>query len=139
MTVCCGDAPRTPADDLLGTASGDNCVETITNAIDKTHCYLRNMGAKVVAHKSVLFVVCTTHRDRLRKHIWDHPQITINVANNFRDLGGHIDLNARASVKTSNDRLGRATTSVQLVAILPLPKRRITKRYEPSAYSTRIC
>ena len=87
------------ADDVLITAAGDRMYDSFVLALNSTHEYLQQMGARIAPDKSFN---CASHpkaRAWLEQTFWSKIGQGIEVVNDFRCLGGH--LSARASLKSS--------------------------------------
>ena len=77
--------------------------EHIVAATIATHTFLKKMGARGATHKNILFSSIDTTRQHLRKFKLPYDDNNINVSNNFRDLGAHVNLTATAHSVTLSD------------------------------------
>eukprot|EP00973_Karenia_brevis_P056286 7828944-Karenia_brevis.AAC.1 len=57
-----GAKPRTLADDLLVTTSGDRALHTFQAAVNCTITHLIDIGGRLSAHKSKLYSTFSSHR-----------------------------------------------------------------------------
>ena len=65
-----GAKARALADDMLILAFGDDSAHKLKDALDLTHSFLIDIGAKIAAHKSTTFSTCEKMRAFLRRKIW---------------------------------------------------------------------
>ena len=86
----CNAIPRVLADDLLILNIGRGHLEAFTKALNATHEFLYDMGARVASNKSYNFSNNKGTRTWLRTHIWTKIEATISVINHGRDLGAHF-------------------------------------------------
>ena len=73
--------PRTLADDLLTITSGPRHAETLIEATEQTHTYLKDMGAAVATSKSTLFSITEGGKKLLKNHTWPYDGTKIKVTN----------------------------------------------------------
>ena len=105
-----GTIPRVLADDILILVLGPEHAAKLKQAYDVSHQYLKAMGAQIAADKSAVFSTCRRTRQWLRKHIWEELGENIEVANNIKDLGAHLNLTKSPNAAVLNDRLVKAIT-----------------------------
>ena len=87
------------ADDVLITAAGEQMYNSFVSALNETHDYLQQMGARIAPDKSFNFASHPKAREWLERTLWPMIGQGIEVVNDFRYLGSH--LSARASLKSS--------------------------------------
>ena len=78
------------ADDVMVIAKGRRMLRQYTKALDYTHQYLQDMGAKVAPGKSYNFASTDLRRKWLKETWWEKTQGNIIVVKDLRYLGGHI-------------------------------------------------
>ena len=88
------------AGDVLVLAKGPDMVGNAAEAIDKTHEYVHDMGAKVVPDKSYNFASAKVAMEWLRDTWWEGIRSKIEVVNDFRYLGAHLNAKATCASKT---------------------------------------
>lgn len=112
-----GVKPRVFADDIMLYAKGDGHEEALTKSYGTTHRYLEDMGARLAPSKSSIFSTSKATRSRMRLHKWQYAgDAVIQVINNFRDLGAHVNLTNAANSKTINDRVAKGVGKVHRIA-----------------------
>ena len=78
------------ADDVLILATGPSMVSNAAEAIDKTHAYLHQMGAKVAPDKSYNFASTAQAKKWLQDTWWEGIKSKLEVVDDFRYLGAHL-------------------------------------------------
>ena len=99
---CFNDVPcYILADDVLIPAYGEQMYDNFVNALNTTHDYLQQMGARIAPDKSYNFASHIKAREWLKHTLWSKigQGIEVTVVNDFRYLGAH--LSARASLKST--------------------------------------
>ena len=127
------------ADDVLITAAGEQMYNSFVSALNDTHDYLQQMGARIAPEKSFNFASHLKAREWLERTLWSKIGQGIEVVNDFRYLGSH--LSARASLKSSTltKRLRQALQQLRRLrtcSATPIAKARaiITKIYAGALY-----
>ena len=111
---------RILADDVLLTAMGDNHMEHFIKAYSTMLEFLQDMGAKVSIKKSYLFSTEPRFRNFLKDFQWPHINCKINVVNDIRDLGAHLNVSARHIGTTLTQRMSEALPKVRRLGWLTL-------------------
>ena len=78
------------ADDVLILALGENMLGQFAKALNATHDFLQQMGAKVAPNKSYNFASGRKAANWLRQTTWDFIGATIEVVIDLRYLGAHL-------------------------------------------------
>ena len=107
------------ADDVLITAAGEQMYNSFVSALNETHDYLQQMGARIAPDKSFNFASHPKAREWLERTLWPMIGQGIEVVNDFRYLGSH--LSARASLKSSTltKRLRQALQQLRRLRTCP--------------------
>ena len=92
------------ADDIMVVAKGGGMVRKFAQALDKTHMYLRDMGARVAPEKSYNFASNKEARKWLAETRWPAINGTIKVVEDFRYVGAHINTTGAKRTQTLDDR-----------------------------------
>ena len=92
------------ADDIMLMASGGGMVRKFATALDKTHRYLEDMGAKVAPDKSFNFASNKEARKWLAETKWPTINAVIKVVEDFRYVGAHINTSNSKKTQTIDDR-----------------------------------
>ena len=114
-----GVRARDLADDILMIASGEGHHERLIQAVEQAYQYMRDMGAKVATHRSILFASSPATRSKLRTHTWNCGD-RIPVVGHARDLGARLATSNRLFSATLRARLQTATTMVRKIHRLPI-------------------
>lgn len=80
--------PKVLADDVLIIATGARMIKRLARAIDATHEFLHDLGAKVAPSKCFNFASNTTARKWLEDTWWEGTVAKIPVLKDFRYVGG---------------------------------------------------
>ena len=96
------------ADDVMVLTAGPNMARGVADAIDGTHAYLHDLGAKVAPDKSYNFSSSNVVRSCLESTWWEGIQSKIEVNKDFRYLGAHITSSNKRNSKTLNARWDKA-------------------------------
>eukprot|EP00969_Alexandrium_andersonii_P085795 3782210-Alexandrium_andersonii.AAC.2 len=105
---------------LLDTPQGVE--EEYIKAVSCTLAFVQDLGAHIAAHKSFS---ATTHKSvraslKRRTIVVQGQVYALPVAQDFRDLGGHISTTAQSVAPTLTKRLARAPQVCRAVAALPI-------------------
>ena len=111
---------RILADDVLLTAMGDNHMEHFVKAYSTMLEFIQDMGAIVSIKKSYLFSTEPRFRTFLKDFQWPHINCKINVVNNIRDLGAHINVSVHHIGTTLTQRMAESLPKIRRLAWLPL-------------------
>ena len=98
------------ADDVLIIAQGRSMIGAAAEAINKTHLYLKKMGAKVTEGKSYNFATTKNARTWMEETWWEHLDDKISVAKQLRYLGAHINTDSNCRSGTLEERWTKAIT-----------------------------
>ena len=71
------------ADDVLILAKGPNMLHNFAKALNQTHDYLQQMGAKIAPDKSFNFASCSKAQKWLTETLWTHIKTRIEVTRDF--------------------------------------------------------
>ena len=107
------------ADDVLVLCKGERMTVHLATAIDTTHEYLHNMGAKVAPDKSYNFSNRSEASDWLAKTWWQHIDDAIEVVTDFRYLGAHISARSGCQSSTLDKRWDKAIHQLQRMKHIP--------------------
>ena len=92
------------ADDVMIIAKGRRMLRQYTKALDQTHQYLQDMGAKVAPAKSYNFASTEVGRKWLSETWWKKINSSIEVVKDLRYLGGHLSTTTKMSRRTIEAR-----------------------------------
>ena len=92
------------ADDVLILARGDNMLGQFAKALNATHDFLQQMGAKVAPNKSYNFASGRKAATWLRETTWEFIDATIEVVTDLRYLGAHLTTRQEPTSATLEDR-----------------------------------
>ena len=92
------------ADDVMIIAKGRRMLRQYTKALDQTHQYLQDMGAKVAPAKSYNFASTELGRKWLSETWWKKISSSIEVVKDLRYLGGHLSTTIKMSRGTIEAR-----------------------------------
>ena len=115
-----GATPKVLADDILVVASGNRCTAVYASALDLTHQYMEDIGAKVSIKKSFNFASHKAARKWLGTTVWPTLKSQIAVLSNFRYLGAHISIGTRMANSTQTARINKAAAMLKRAARLPV-------------------
>ena len=107
------------ADDVLMVATGEGMLNSIAEAINKTHSYLHAMGARVAPDKSYNFASSSEARKWLEQTWWDGIRSKIEVVPDFRYLGAHINTAKHCVSNTLDERWNKAMESLKRLRFIP--------------------
>ena len=107
------------ADDVLVIATGEDMVKNLAEAINKTHSYLHDMGAKVAPDKSYNFASTSTARRWLDDTWWEGIGAKIAVVKDFRYLGAHITTGQACVSSTLTKRWDTAQAQLKRLRYVP--------------------
>ncbi len=113
--------PRCLADDLLIFATGNQHQSRYINAMNTSKQYFADIGARIADRKCFSFAGDPKTREFLAAYVWDQNGLQIPTVNNFRDIGGHLNLTAANNGNTLTDRMHKSTLMVKRLRWLPLP------------------
>ena len=107
------------ADDVLVWAEGELMVGHLAKALDTTHEYLHDMGAKVAPSKSYNFASDSKAAKWLKETIWDHLHAKIEVVSDFRYLGAHLTTRLSPTSSTMEARWEKALNQLKRLRYVP--------------------
>ena len=90
-----------------------------TGALNATHKYLHQMGARVAPDKSYNFASTLKAKKWLSETGWEHNGSDIQVITDFRYLGAHLTTRHAASSSTLDKRWEKGQAAIQIAKILP--------------------
>ena len=96
------------ADDVLVLAEGADMVGRLRDALNITHEYLNDMGARVAPTKSYNFASSKKAAEWLKKTTWDHIGAKIKMVNDLRYLGSHLTTRLKPTSSTLGARFEKA-------------------------------
>ena len=99
------------ADDVLIIAAGIKMLSKFAKALNATHQYLHQMGAKVAPDKSYNFASCLKARNWLTEIMWKHIDSSIHVITDFRYLGAHLTARQATNSSTLDKRRGKRNSN----------------------------
>jgi hypothetical protein len=88
-------------------------------ALNATHQYLHQMGAKVAPDKSYNFASCIKAKKWLAQTHWEHIDSGIQVITDFRYLGAHLTTRHAASSSTLDKRWDKAKQQLKKLRFCP--------------------
>ena len=112
--------PRILADDLLITTRAKGHMVAFIAALNATHEYLHNIGARVAPNKSYNFSTDKSTRTTLRNHDWCNISGHIEVITHGRDLGAHFNFTSGVRCTTITARIDEAVKMCQRLAYIPI-------------------
>ena len=115
-----GVTARILADDIFLAGFGEQGHKVFQQALNATHQYLLDMGARIAPDKSYLFASHANVRQWLRQHVWSVIGTTIPTVLHVRDLGAHLNTTARDIGVTLTGRMQNAALLVAKVHRLPI-------------------
>ena len=107
------------ADDVILIAQGEHMLRDFPEALETTHNYLHEMGAKVAPAKSLNFTRSKTAKTWLADTTWIAIDAKIKAVDDLRYLGGHISTKGNMRNSTLNDRLLKAIEQLRTLRYLP--------------------
>ena len=107
------------ADDVLMVAHGDAMTVNLAKAINKTHAYLHDLGARVAPDESYEFASTTAAKTWLADTWWEGIGAKIEVVKDFRYLGAHLTSGRTCTSSTLHKRWEK--TYVQLKKLRYIP------------------
>lgn len=107
------------ADDVLVLAEGPDMVRRLAEALNSTHEFLQDMGAKVAPAKSYNFASVKSAVTWLAETTWDISGEKIQVVTDFRYLGAHITAIQSPTSSTINDRWENALVQLKRLRFCP--------------------
>ena len=107
------------ADDVLVLAEGATMVGRLAEALDATHEYLNDMGAKVEPAKSYNFASSKKAAVWLKQTTWDHIGAKIKVVTDLRYLGAHLTTRHAPTSPTMDARFEKAITQLKKLRYVP--------------------
>ena len=113
--------PSLLVDDILIIANGGKMADDFKKAMDKTHEYLKDMGAAIAPGKSLLFGSNAKIRRALKKHIWKGVGVAIKVVLHTRDLGAHLNLTRSQNASLAKDRIADTISRVRMIIAMNMP------------------
>ena len=104
--------PRVLADDVCIIAKGSHMLKKLARALNATHRFCQDMGAKIAPTKSLNFATTLVARRWLEQSWWKEIQAAIPVVGDFRYLGAHV--NTGGGGKTALETSGLPMPSLSL-------------------------
>lgn len=134
MQIKAGNKPRVLADDILVMTTGEeNMLHRFAAALDATHSYLIDMGAKIAPDKNSNFASTETARKWLKATYWKKLGTAITVVDNFRYLGAHMNVAGKNTADTLKKRIKQGIMLLHRVAKLP-----VTRAHKATLIRTKI-
>ena len=99
-----GVQPKVLADDVLMVAQGRSMLKKYAKALNFTHLYLQDLGAKVAPTKSYNFSSTEAGRKWLKKTWWPYIHTNISVVKHMTYVGAHLSTTAARKNNTLVDR-----------------------------------
>ena len=98
-------------DDVLIIGTGMKMLSKFAGALNATHKYLHQMGARVAPDKSYNFASTLKAKNWLREIVWGHIGSDIQVIIDFTYLGAHLTTRHAASSSTLDKRWEKRPSS----------------------------
>ena len=118
-----GNFPKTLADDILLLTTGEERrLQRFAKGLDATHTYLLDLGAKIAPDKNLNFCSTSEGRKWLKQTLWEKIDAAIEVVDNFRYLGAHMNISCRNTAETLRKRIRNGTAMLAKVARLPVDR-----------------
>jgi len=111
------------ADDVLMMATGDRMTDHLAKAIDKTHAFLHDLGARVAPDKSYNFASTVAANKWLADTWWEGIGAKIEVVKDFRYLGAHLSSGRTCISSTLQKRWERAYVQLKKLRYIPATTR----------------
>ena len=99
---------------------GDYCYESFVDALNATHRYLEDIGAKMAPYKSFNFASSDSVRVMLSQHVWTSFDKIITVVKFFRYLGASISAAVRLDRSIVGARFSKAVVMARILSKLPI-------------------
>ena len=100
--------PKVLADDVLVIATGARMLRRRARAVDETHAYLHDLGARVAPAKCFNFASTGSARRWLEDTWWKGIASKIPVVKDFRYLGAHVNTTKARKNATLDARASKA-------------------------------
>ena len=126
--------PNILADDILVVAHGSKCDGLFVKAIDETHTYIKTMGGKLAEGKSQIFASNEEHRDWFKKSTWQGTGGNIEVVNDMRYLGAHLNVSGKRKATTCTARIKGGIIQLGKLKKLPIEKKLKAKTIRTKVY-----
>ena len=94
-------------------------VGQLAKALNTTHEYLNDMGAKVAPSKSYNFASDSKAAKWLQATTWDHIEAKIDVVTDFRYLGAHLTTRQSPTSSTMEARWDKALNQLKRLRYVP--------------------
>ena len=108
------------ADDVLIVSAGNHMVGKLARALNMTHEYLHDMGAKIAPTKTFNFSNSQKARTWLHNTWWPHIQSHIEVIKDFRYLGAHLSAGSGRTSRTLKQRWEKAFIQLRRLKYVPV-------------------
>jgi len=107
------------ADDVLILALGENMLGQFAKALNSTHDFLQQMGAKVAPNKSYNFASGRKAVAWLRETTWEFIDATIEVVTDLRYLGAHLTTRQEPTSATLEARWEKGLSQLKKLRFCP--------------------
>ena len=124
------------ADDVLILATGKTMIGQLAEAINRTHQYLHEMGAKVAPDKSYNFASTVEGKKWLQQTWWEGIQAKIDVVQDFRYLGAHLSAGNSISSATMDKRWEKAQSQLKKLKHAPASNDAKVKAIHAKVYAS---
>ena len=94
-------------------------VGRLRDALNTTHEYLNDMGARVAPTKSYNFASSKKAAEWLKKMTWDHIGAKIMMVADLRYLGAHLTTRLNPTSTTPDARFEKAITQLKKLRYVP--------------------
>ena len=114
--------PSVLVDDIMLLANGHGMIDSFVSAMNATHSYLIDLGAKLAPKKSFNFASTKEAMQLLGKKVeWEKLDgDKVQVSSAFRYLGTQISADIKLSEQIVSDRFAKATAMARKLVRLPL-------------------
>ena len=99
--------PKVLADDVCIIAKGRRIISKPAKALEATHEYCQDFGARIAPTKSYSFATTQKARDWLQRTRWKTIETVLLVVQDFRYLGAHMNTTGRKANSTGDARWSR--------------------------------
>ena len=107
------------ADDVLILAQGQHMLGQFAKALNSTHDFLQQMGAKVAPNKSYNFASGRKEAKWLSQTTWEYIGATIEVVTDLRYLGAHLTTRQEPSSATLEARWVKGLNQLKRLRFCP--------------------
>ena len=90
--------------------------------LNHTHSYLIDMGAKIAPDKNFNFSSTAEGRVWLKNTFWKKLGTAIEVVDNFRYLGAHVNVSGKNTAETLRQRFKKGVSMLMKIARLPVDR-----------------